>query len=188
MSSELYIKNMVCERCVKSVDTILRSESLHPVSLELGRAVLEESLDVEQIQKLHCALVSAGFELLQDKKEQLVERIKVEVLNYVRSDRRYLEKKLSEVLTSCLHTDYSSLSKTFSSLEGVTIEHFYIAQRVERAKELLSYGELTLNEIAWELGYSSAAYLSSQFKKITGETPSSYKDSSCIRHPLDKIL
>lgn len=188
MACELYIKNMVCGRCLKSVDAILRSVGLHPLSLKLGYAVTEENLDAEQKQQLCHVLESAGFELLNDKKEQLVERIKIEVLAYVRDNRKYSGRKLSDVLSSRLHADYSTLSKTFSSSEGVTIEHFYIAQRVEMAKELLSYGELSLAEIAWKLGYSSAAYLSSQFKKIAGETPTSFKESNCARHPLDKIL
>ncbi len=179
---------MVCGRCLKSVEAILRSAGLHPLSLKLGYAVTEENLDAGQKQQLCHVLESAGFELLNDKKEQLVEHIKIEVLAYVRSNCKYSGKKLSDVLASRLHTDYSTLSKTFSSSEGVTIEHFYIAQRVEMAKEMLSYGELSLTEIAWKLGYSSAAYLSSQFKKITGETPTSFKGSNCARHPLDKIL
>ncbi len=179
---------MVCERCVKTVDAILRSVGLCPLSVELGYAVTEENLDGTRKQELIHALEAAGFELLKDKKEWLVERIKIEILTYVRSDGKYLDGKLSDVLASRLHADYSALSKAFSSSEGVTIENFYILQRVERAKELISYGELSLNEIAWKLGYSSAAYLSSQFKKITGETPTSYRESHCSRRPLDKIL
>ena len=172
---ELYIKNMVCNRCKMVVQTELAKLGLHPVSVQLGVVVLAEStIDLFKQKEIADSLQSFGFEILLDKKRQVVEQVKTVIIELVHHSEA-LKVNLSIFLSEKLGLSYASLSTTFSEMEGVTIEKYFIQQKIEKAKELLTYGEISLSEIAYLLNYSSVAHLSTQFKKISGETPSSYK-------------
>ena len=167
----LYIKNMVCDRCVMAVDSTLRQQGQLPLSVELGKAVVEGELSDAQRE----ALRKIGFELLDDRRQRTIEQIKTAVIKLVRYEHHSESLTLSEYLRSELHQDYSSLSKLFSEYASKTIERYYMEQRIERVKELLTYDEQTLSQIAMDMNYSSVAYLSSQFKTVTGMTPSQFK-------------
>lgn len=184
----LHIKNMVCNRCIMVVEDQLKRLGLQPLSVELGVAILQTQVTDEVYHSVKEALEPFGFELMDDKKSQVIEQIKdaiIELVHYKDSD---LKVNLSDHLASKLNRDYSSLSKLFSEVTNTTIEKYLIAQKIERAKELLVYGELSLNEIADKLNYSSAAYLSAQFKSVTGLTPSYFKSiKENKRKPLDKV-
>jgi AraC family transcriptional regulator len=185
----LYIKNMVCHRCILAVTGILEQNGLHPVQVLLGEVILQEAvMDHNQLHALRQSLSEMGFELIDDQKSRLIERLKNSIIELV----HYAEPvpvKYSAYLADKLQQDYTSLSKLFSELEGMTIEQYIIRQKTERVKELLVYDELSLSEIADQLGYSSVAHLSAQFKKITGLTPSFYKQKGMHhqRLPLDKL-
>lgn len=166
----------------------LEQLGLHPLSVELGIVVLPDKITDEVYQFVKEAIEPFGFELIDDKKSQMIEQIKdtiIELVHYSDSD---LKVNLSDYLVSKFNRDYSSLSKLFSEVTNTTIEKYLIAQKIERAKELLVYGELSLNEIADQLNYSSAAYLSAQFKSVTGLTPSYFKKiKENKRKPLDEV-
>lgn len=188
MPTTLYIKNMVCDRCIMVVKQILTNCGLSVEQVVLGQATLAEKPNEQQLQQVGKELSKVGFELLDDKNRQIVERIKNEIVRLVYDDDTHLKTKLSNHLASLLNYDYSALSKLFSEQTGITIEKFHIMQKIERVKELLSYGELTLNEIAVKMDYSSIAYLSAQFKSITGQTPSQYKaNKQSQRKSIDHI-
>ncbi|MBC7722375.1 MAG: helix-turn-helix transcriptional regulator [Pedobacter sp.] len=172
---KLYIKNMVCSRCKMVVKAQLENKGLRPISVNLGEVEIEEPLTKEQLQQLDTALKQLGFEIIDDHKSQIIEKIKNAIVTLVHHSNENIKTNLSQYITSQIHHDYSYLSNLFSEVEGTTIEKYFIAQRIERAKELLVYNQLTLSEIADELGYSSVAYLSNQFKKITGFTPTYFK-------------
>ena len=184
----LHIKNMVCNRCIMVIKKQLEQLGLHPLSVELGIVVLPDKITDEVYQSVKEAIEPFGFELIDDKKSQIIEQIKdtiIELVHYSDSD---LKVNLSDYLASKFNRDYSSLSKLFSEVTNTTIEKYLIAQKIERAKELLVYGELSLNEIADQLNYSSAAYLSAQFKSVTGLTPSYFKKiKENKRKPLDEV-
>ena len=184
----LHIKNMVCNRCIMVVEDQLKRLGLQPLSVELGVAILQTQVTDEVYHSVKEALEPFGFEMMDDKKSQVIEQIKdaiIELVHYKDSD---LKVNLSDHLASKLNRDYSSLSKLFSEVTNTTIEKYLIAQKIERAKELLVYGELSLNEIADKLNYSSAAYLSAQFKSVTGLTPSYFKKiKEHKRKPLDEV-
>ena len=184
----LHIKNMVCPRCIMAVRQCLERLGLRPLSVELGTAVLPEPLDEDCRHLVAEALQTLGFELLDDPRAWLVEQIKTAVIDLVHYRDGQPKANLSGYLSTKLHRDYSALSKLFSETTGTTIERYFIAQKIERAKELLVYDKLTLNEIADRLGYSSAAYLSAQFKQVTGLTPSHFKRlKENKRRGLDEI-
>ncbi len=172
---KLYIKNMVCSRCKMVVKTQLENKGLRYLSVNLGEVEIEEELSKEELASLDATLKSVGFELLDNKKSQTIEKIKNVIVTLVHHSGNDIHTNLSVFITSKIHQDYNYLSNLFSEVEGTTIEKYLIAQRIERAKELIVYDELTLSEIADQLGYSSVAYLSNQFKKITGFTPSYFK-------------
>jgi AraC family transcriptional regulator len=185
----IYIRNMVCDRCIKSVSDILNKLDIEAESILLGEISLKEPLPAELKDILSQKLMQEGFELIDDKKSKTISRIKTIILEYVQN-LNYNNKKfhLSDYLSDKLEADYTYLSNLFSSVEGQTIENYLIAQKVERAKELLVYDELTLSEIAMKLGYSSTAHLSNQFKKVTGLTPTHFKSIGAQkRYPLDKL-
>ncbi len=184
----LHIKNMVCNRCIMVVRNQLEQLGLQPVSVELGIAVLPDKVTDEVYHAVKEALEPFGFELIDDKKSQVIEQIKDAIIELVHYSDNDLKVNLSDYLTSKLNRDYSSISKLFSEITNTTIEKYLIAQKIERAKELLVYGELSLNEIADKLNYSSAAYLSAQFKSVTGLTPSYFKKiKENKRKPLDEV-
>lgn len=172
---KLYIRNMVCSRCKMLVKALLEKEGLHPLEVNLGEAELEETLTRQQQSQLNDLLKKSGFEIIDDKKSQTIEKIKNTVISLVHHSDETLTTNLSTFITSQIHQDYNYLSNLFSEVEGTTIEKYFISQRIERVKELLVYNELSLSEIAAQTGYSSAAYLSNQFKKITGFTPGHFK-------------
>lgn len=181
---------MVCKRCIKVVDDELIKMGYTIVSIELGEVHLKEGLHGNEIQKISKILTDNGFELIDNRKSQIINRIKTLIIEYIHYDREKPEHmNLSDLLAKELGHDYSYLSNLFSSVEGVTIEKYLILQKIEKVKELLVYDELSLNEISYQLGYSSVQHLSNQFKKITGLTPSHFKKiGKDRRNPLDKIL
>lgn len=184
----LHIKNMVCNRCIMVVKSQLEQLGLRPASVELGIAVLPDKITEEVYHAVKASLEPFGFELIDDKKSQIIEQIKDAIIGLVHHNDSDLKVNLSDYLVSKLNRDYSFLSKLFSEVTNTTIEKYFIAQKIERAKELLVYGELSLNEIADKLNYSSAAYLSTQFKSVTGLTPSYFKKiKENKRKPLDEI-
>jgi AraC-like DNA-binding protein len=167
----------------------LEKIGLHVIHVNLGEIELKEpELSPGQLNNAKKALRNAGFELIDDRKTQIVEQIKVAIIELIHYQNDDIKIKHSEYLAQHLNYDYSFLSKTFSEEEGITIEQYIIHQRIEKVKELLAYGQLTLSEIAWQMGYSSVAALSSQFKKVVGITPSAYKQGSDkSRNTLDKV-
>ncbi|MES2621908.1 MAG: AraC family transcriptional regulator [Bacteroidota bacterium] len=171
---KIAIKNMVCQRCVRVVKEELEKAGFHTLSVSLGEAELkEENADPAKLAKV---LADNGFELLEEKSARLINDIKHFVTNLIRSGK--LEDghlKFSKLLEEEFHKEYGYISQLFTQSESSTLEKYIIAQKVERVKEWLAYDELTLSEMANRLGYSSVAYLSSQFKQVTGFTPSEFK-------------
>lgn len=166
---------MVCSRCTMVVKSELDKLNLKSLSVKLGEVEIEGTLSKELLQKLGTTLKALGFEIIDNKKSQTIEKIKNAIVTLVHHSDFEIKTNLSDFVTSQIHHDYHYLSNLFSEVEGTTIEKYFIAQRIERVKELIVYDELSLSEIADRLGYSSAAYLSNQFKKITGFTPSYFK-------------
>jgi len=184
---KLYIKNMVCPRCIMAVKGILADMNIKAAHIQLGEVSLTGDLDNKRLSDFKERLEQIGFELLDNEEKQLIEKIKNIVIHTIRQpmDGHIV---FSDILADNLRKDYSYLSKLFSGTEGVTIEHFIIQQKIERVKELLTYNELTLSEIAAEMAYSSVAHLSAQFKKITGLTPSRFKKQGVgLRKSLDSL-
>lgn len=166
---------MVCSRCKMVVKNEIEKAGLQALSVELGEAEIEDNPGQHQLQQLNSNLKALGFELIDDKKIQIIEKIKNAIVTLVHHSGDHLKTNLSGYITSRVHQDYNYLSNLFSEVEGTTIEKYFITHRIEKVKELLVYDELSLSEIADQLGYSSVAYLSNQFKKITGLTPSYFK-------------
>jgi AraC-like DNA-binding protein len=157
-------------------------------NIKLGEVTLKKELTSKERNALDEALVSLGFQVIDDKKSRIIEKIKNVIIDLVHHQDNNTKNNLSEVLSSELHHDYNYLSSLFSEVEGTTIEKYFIAQKIEKVKELLVYDELSLSEIAFQLNYSSVAYLSNQFKKVTGLTPSHFKQIKADkRKPLDEV-
>lgn len=171
----LYIKNMVCNRCITAVRNEFTKLGHTEHDVTLGEAVITGEFNATALGIIAESLKKLGFEILEDRKGQIIEQVKNEIIKLVHHSGEILNTNLSTFLSVKLHYDYTYISNLFSITEGTTIEKYYIAQRIERVKELLVYNELSLAQIADDLGYSSAAYLSGQFKKITGLTPTHYK-------------
>lgn len=172
---KLYIKNMVCSRCKMVVKSEFEKLGLPTISVELGEVELEKEISDEQKEVLLENLQVLGFDLIDDKKTKTVERIKNLIVDLVHHKNNDLKINLSDYLAENLNQDYNSLSNLFSEIENTTIEKYFISQKIEKVKELLIYNELSLSEIADILNYSNVAHLSNQFKKITGFTPTSFK-------------
>lgn len=185
---KLFIKNMVCNRCKMVVKSILEKLDLHPIQVELGEVNLQET-DISAVkEQLLQELQLLGFDLLDNKKSKTIEKVKNLITDLVQNQNNGIKSTLSEFLASEMHQDYSALSNLFSEVEGLTIEKYYILQKIEKVKELLVYDELSLSEIADQLNYSSVAYLSNQFKKVTGLTPSHFKKLGSVkRKPLEEL-
>ena len=166
---------MVSIRCKMIVKTELETLGLHYVKIDLGEAEIMEEISALQLTALNLALKKSGLELMDDKKSILIEKIKNVIVELVHYSEEPLNTNFSNYLASRLNYDYTYLSNLFSEVQGITIEHFMISHKIERVKELLVYDELTLSEIAYKLHYSSVAHLSKQFKKVTGLTPSHFK-------------
>lgn len=184
----IYIKNMVCDRCITAVRSTLERLGTPPVTVVLGRAELDASPTPLQRQNIAEALSSIGFELIEDPRIRTAEHIKRLIIELIHHPDKHLRTNLSHYLSEQCHHDYSALSKLFSETQNTTIEKYFIAQKIERVKELLEYGEMNLNEIAHHLNYSSTSHLSTQFKMLTGLTPRQYKmQKPGTRLALDKV-
>lgn len=166
---------MVCSRCEMAVKSVFEKMEIPMLSMQLGEVEILKNLDESQKQLLSENLKALGFELLDDKISKTIERIKNIIVTIVHHQNEQLKINLSTYIAEDLKQDYSALSNLFSETEGITIEHYFIAQKIERVKELLIYNELSLSEIAFQLNYSSVAHLSNQFKKTTGITPTQFK-------------
>ena len=167
---------MVCIRCQMAVKSELEKLELHHTKVELGETEIMEELSAEQRDNLSISLKNIGLELLDDKKNIMVEKIKTIIIELVHHNEDQIKTNLSDYLSEKLNHNYTYLSNLFSEIKGTSIEKFYIWNKIERAKELLVYDELSLTEIAYKLHYSSVAHLSNQFKKMTGLTPSHFKN------------
>ena len=176
---------MVCIRCKMVVKSEVEKLGLHYTNVELGEAVVREELSTEQMNRLSIGLKKFGLELMDDKKSILVEKIKAIIIELVHYNEEQLKINLSDYLSEKLNHNYTYLANLFSEVKGTTIEQFYLAHKIEKVKELLVYDELNLTEIAYRLHYSSVAHLSNQFKKMTGLTPSHFKN---LRHKRRSTL
>ena len=188
-SCTIYIKNMVCNRCIKVVKEELEKLGLQIKNIILGEVELTVEPTKAQFQNIKNVLEQNGFELIEDRRVKTIEKIKSVVISTIYDDEKILDKKnFSEIIESEVGMEYHYLSALFSSLESITIEQYIILQKVERVKELLKYNEFNLSEIAYKLGYSSVQHLSNQFKKITGLSASEFKLlTKNMRKPLDKV-
>lgn len=180
---------MVCDRCISTVSSIITSNGLHISSVRLGEVDVSEEDHQIPKDRLEWQLRDAGFELIYDKKEQLVALTKAALIEILfKSEHEEQHLKLSVLLADKLGMGYQQISKTFSEVQGETIEKFYKKLRIERVKELIRYGDLNVSDISWKLGYSSVQHLSTQFKSVTGITISEFKESESIkRQNLDSL-
>ncbi|HLR25970.1 MAG TPA: helix-turn-helix domain-containing protein [Fodinibius sp.] len=186
----IMIKNMVCDRCISTVRQILEDLDYRVEDVRLGKAVIQENLSKKDLTQIEEQLQKSGFDLIREPEAALVEEIKTQLIAYLQQleESRDELPKLSEYLSRQLHRNYSDLSSRFSDFEETTVEQYFIHLKIERVKELLSYGEMTLSEIAYELNYSSVSYLSNQFKKVVGMSVTDYKKArDSFRKPLDGI-
>jgi AraC-like DNA-binding protein len=185
---KLYIKYMVSNRCKLAVKEELRRLGLHYILVDLGEVEIMEDLSPEQKAQLKTALLSSGLELMDDKRAVLIERIKNAVIELVHHSDEVIKVNFSDFLSERLNHDYTYLANLFSEIQGTTIEQFVILHKIERIKELIIYDELNITEIAWKMNYSSVAHLSNQFKKVTGLTPSHFKQlKSKLRRPIEDV-
>ncbi len=181
---------MVCNRCIEAVKEEFHKLQIPVQEIRLGEVVLGESIDDHQKDQIKLCLKSRGFEVLEDKNGQLIEQVKSLIVNQIHHSKQPLSTNFSTYIEQEIGKDYHSLSSLFSSVEGITIERYVILQRIEKIKELLTYDELNLSQIAHRLGYSSVQHLSNQFKKNTGMTPSEFKKLQPLaldRKALDSI-
>jgi AraC-like DNA-binding protein len=179
---------MVCSRCKMVVKSELEKFGLHPLSVELGEAEVSEQLTEQKKKQLNQILVGYGFALIDDKKIRIIEKVKTLLVDLVHNKSNHLKTNLSNYLSNELNHDYTYITNLFTQVEGTTIEQYFIAQKIERVKELLVYDELSLSEIAYQLNYSSVSHLSKQFKKVTGLTPSHFKQlKENKRKPLEEL-
>jgi AraC-like DNA-binding protein len=172
---KLFIKYMVSIRCKMVVKTELIKLGLHYAIVDLGEVEIKEELTNEKREQLKIALLKSGLELMDDKKAILIEKIKKVIIEMIHYADELPKIKNSDYISEKLNHDYTYLANLFSEVTGITIEHFIIAHKIEKVKELLLYDELSLTEISYKLNYSSVAHLSKQFKKATGLTPSFFK-------------
>ncbi len=179
---------MVCNRCITAVRQELDKLQFQIKSITLGEVLLENDITETEKNKIENVLVPLGFELIDDKKSRIIEQIKNKIIEIVHYQNNAAKYNLSEILSKETHHEYNYISNLFSEIEGTTIEKYFIAQKIEKVKELILYDELSLSEIADRLNYSSVAYLSNQFKKVTGLTPSFFKQLKTVqRKPLDEV-
>jgi YesN/AraC family two-component response regulator len=185
---KIYVKNMVCNRCIMVVKNELDKLGFPSLAISLGEVELTNDLTESEKLNLDNHLKTFGFELIDDKKSRLIGQIKSSIIEIIHQHNGDINSNLSDYLSSKLHHDYTYLSNLFSEVEGTTIEKYFIAQKIEKVKELLVYDELSLSEIAHQMNYSSVGYLSNQFKKVTGLTPTHFKDiKENKRKPLDEV-
>ena len=184
---KLYVKNMVCKRCILVVRQELEKLQLPLLNISLGEVELANLPDEKQLSKLNGRLQDLGFELLDNKKQKQIETIKNLIIQKAQNGEIEEHFSISHFLSTSLNKDYNYITRLFSEVEGITIEQFFILQKIEKVKEWLIYDELTLSEIAWKMGYSSVAHLSAQFKKTTGLTPSDFKKMGGSRKSIDNV-
>lgn len=185
---KLHIKYMVSNRCKLAVREILKTMQLHFVVIDLGEVDVMEELNAGQISYLRSELLQSGLELMDDKKSILIEKIKTTIIEMVHHSEDLQKTNFSTYLSEKLGYNYTYLANLFSEIQGSTIEHFIILHKVERIKELIFYGELNITEIAYNMNYSSVAHLSSQFKKVTGLSPSHFKQmKDKKRTPIEEV-
>ncbi|MDZ7806057.1 MAG: AraC family transcriptional regulator [Gracilimonas sp.] len=170
-----HIKNMVCSHCGEVLREKLEQAGFPVKEIELGEVTLHNPIDSGQKKDFTDLVRKHGFDIINDQNSKLVEQIKQLVIHLARTGRK-LKNPLSDYLSKKLHKDYQHLSRLFSGVEGKSIERYYILQKIERAKELIVYGEKSLSEIAYDLGYSSQQHFSRQFKKETGLSPSHFSE------------
>lgn len=184
----IYIKNMVCRRCIYTVMEVFQENGVSPLKVELGIVTLAQPLLPAQWRGIQTRLEQYGFEVIDDKRMRIVEQIRVGVIELVHHAEELEKVNLSDYLQQKCHREYSFLSKLFTEMQGISIEKYYIHQKIERVKELLFYDELSVGEIADKLHYSSVAHLSGQFKSVTGLSPTQFKrmKGHALR-PLDEI-
>ena len=179
---------MVSNRCKMAVKTVLKGLGLHYILVDLGEVEIMENLTDELHDALKLDLLKAGLELMDDKRSVLIEKIKNSIIEMIHHTEENIKVNFSDYLSKKLNHDYTYLSNLFSEVQGTTIEHFIIAHKVERIKELIIYDELNISQIAWKMNYSSVAHLSNQFKKETGLSPSHFKQlKDKRRNPIEDI-
>ena len=179
---------MVSDRCKMAVKTELKKLGLHFILIDLGEAEIMENITTAQREALKANLLILGFELMDDKKAVLIEKIKNTIIDMVHHSDEIIKMNFSVFLSEKLNYDYTYMANLFSEVQGMTIEHFVISHKVERIKELIIYDELNITEIAWKMNYSSVAHLSNQFKKVTGLSPSHFKQlKNKRRSPLEQV-
>lgn len=185
---KLIIKNMVCPRCIRAVEELIKENNLETLYVRLGEVALTKDPGKRKLDQFSAALAQNGFELLDDRKMQLIEKIKNLLISKVQEGNMEDHFSVGKYIGKKIFKDYSALSKLFSEVEGITIEQFFILQKLEKAKEWLMYDELNLSQIALRLGYSSPQHLSNQFKKFTGMTPTQFKQlGASHRKALDDV-
>ncbi len=188
--NKLYIKNMVCPRCIKVVGEELEKLNVKFSSISLGEVVTEKPKEKLPLKKISKALLENGFELIENSKSKLIENMKNTIISTIQQFEEIDLERINfpQLLSKNIGKEYSYLSPLFSKTEGITIEHYIILQKIEKTKELIKYDELTLSEIAYKLGYSSVQHLSRQFKNTTGLTASQFKSNiSNLRKSIDSI-
>ena len=185
---KLYIKYMVSNRCKIAVRDELKKLGLHFIVVDLGVVEIMETISMEKHLLLKQGLLISGLELMDDKKAILIEKIKNIIIEMIHHSEEVIKVNFSDYLSEKLEHNYTYLANLFSEVQGTTIEQFIISHKIERIKELMIYGELNITEIAWKMNYSSVAHLSSQFKKVTGLSPSHFKQlKDKRRNPLENI-
>jgi AraC-like DNA-binding protein len=185
---KLYIKYMVSNRCKLAVKEDLKRLGLHFIVVDLGEVEIMEDITGEQRELVRIALLDSGFELMDDKRAVLIEKIKNIIIDMVHHKDEMIKTNFSDFLSAKLNHDYTYLANLFSEVQGTTIEQFIISHKIERIKELIIYGEQNITEIAWKMNYSSVAHLSNQFKKVTGLSPSHFKQLKTKRRsPLEEV-
>ena len=185
---KLFIKYMVSARCKMAVKEVLKDMGLHFIVVDLGEVDIMEDLSLEQREQMKIALLASGLELMDDKKAMLIEKIKNVIVQMVHHTDEMIKINFSNFLSEKLNYDYTYMANLFSEVQGTTIEQYIISNKVERIKELIIYGELNITEIAWKMNYSSVAHLSNQFKKVTGLSPSHFKQlKDKRRSPIEEL-
>jgi len=179
---------MVSNRCKMAVKEELKKLGLHFIMVDLGEVEIMENLSGEQREQLKVVLSNEGFELMDDKKAVLIDKIKNAIIEMVHQSDEMIKVNFSDYLSGKLNHDYTYMANLFSEVQGTTIEQFMISHKIERIKELIIYDELNITEIAWKMNYSSVAHLSNQFKKMTGLSPTQFKQlKDKKRNPLEEI-
>jgi AraC-like DNA-binding protein len=185
---KLHIKYMVSNRCKMAVKEELKKFGLHFIVVDLGEVEIMENISTEQRERLKIALLGVGFELMDDRKAVLIEQIKNVIVEMVHHTEETIKTNFSDFLSKKLNYDYTYMANLFSEVQGTTIEQFIISHKIERIKELIIYDELNITQIAWKMNYSSVAHLSNQFKKVTGLSPSHFKQlKNKRRSPIEEV-